>query len=269
LKEKIAIILSVYKNDKLIYLQKAIESLSNENVDILIQQDGIVSDKVAKYLDTLLMQKSIFYLGKRKENKGLAYSLNELIKFALQYNYHYIVRMDADDISIAGRIEKQYNFMQKNLEIDIVGGYIEEFSEEMEYQKIVRYPLVHDEMFKFFSKRVPLAHVTTMYRRSFFDKAGLYPTSSPTNEDTLMWMQGFKSGCKFANIPDILVKVRVSKKFFDRRGGIAKAWSDFKDRVLVIRTLGYNISSYFYAVVLFMVNIAPAKLKQFLYEGLR
>jgi len=84
-----------------------------------------------------------------------------------------------------------------------------------------------------------------------------------------MWMQGFKSGCRFANIADILVKVRVSKSFFDRRGGIAKAWSDFKDRVLVIRTLGYNISSYFYAGALFMVNITPAKLKQFLYERLR
>jgi len=269
LKEKIAIILSVYKNDKLGYLREAIESLSNDNVDILIQQDGIVSDKVEKYLDTLLMQKSIFYLGKRKENKGLAYSLNELIKFALQYNYHYIVRMDADDISIAGRIEKQYNFMQKNLEIDIVGGYIEEFSEEMEYQKIVRYPLVHDEMFRFFSKRVPLAHVTAMYRSSFFDKAGLYPTSSPTNEDTLMWAQGFKSGCTFANIPDILVKVRVSKNFFDRRGGWAKAKSDLIDRVFVIKTLGYNISSYFYALAVFLVNIAPPGIKKFLYKRLR
>lgn len=266
---KIAIILSVYHNDKLAYLQEAIESLAYEEVDILIQQDGIVSPEVENYLDELLRQKTIVYLGKRKENKGLAFSLNELIEFALKSKYNYIARMDADDISVKGRIKLQYAFMQQNLEIDVVGGYIEEFSTEIEYNKIVKYPLVHDEMFRFFSKRVPLAHVTAMYRSSFFEKAGFYPTSSLTNEDTLMWMQGFSSGCRFANISHILVKVRVSKSFFNRRGGLIKAWNDFKDRGLVIRTLGYNNFSYFYAGAMFIVNIVPAKLKQFLYERLR
>jgi len=91
LKEKIAIILSVYKNDKLTYLQEAIESLDNEDVDIFVQLDGAVTEEVEDYLDELLMRKSIFYLGKRRENKGLAYSLNELIQVALEYNFRYTV----------------------------------------------------------------------------------------------------------------------------------------------------------------------------------
>jgi hypothetical protein len=177
--------------------------------------------------------------------------------------------MDADDIMMPYRIEYQYDFMQKHLDIDIVGGFIQEFGDDFEYNKIVKYPLSHSDMFDFFAKRVPLANVTTFFRNTFFQKAGLYPTTSPTNEDTLMWMKGFKYGCKFANIPEVLVKVRVSKDFFDRRGGFKKAWSDFKDRVEVIRTLRYNFIYYIYAGLIFGVNIAPSKVKQFLYKRLR
>jgi glycosyltransferase involved in cell wall biosynthesis len=266
---KTAIILSVYKNDSLVHLEEALQSILNQNADILIQQDGMVSPEVEVFLDRLLSENSIAYLGKRKQNRGLAYSLNELIVLAKSQGYHYVVRMDADDISMPNRIDKQISFMERNSNIDIVGGYIEEFATDMNYQKVVRYPLVHQKMFDFFAKRVPLAHVSAMYRITYFQKAGLYPTSSKTNEDTLMWMKGFKNACVFANIPEVLVRVRISKAFFSRRAGLTKAWDDLKDRVLVIRTLGYNYTSYFYAIALFMVNIAPGRIKQFLYERLR
>ncbi len=262
--------MSVYANDNLSYLQEALESLycQTKKVDIFIQQDGKVSKEIQYFLDKELQDCKISYLGNRVENKGLAFSLNELLKIVLP-KYQYIARMDADDISMPNRIKEQLEFMEKHLDIDIVGGSIEEFSDVISYHKRVEYPLKHQEMFDFFKKRVPLAHVTALFRKSFFEKAGLYPASSPTNEDTLMWMQGFKNDCIFANISEVLVKVRVSHSFFSRRGGTAKAWSDLKDRVLVIQTLRYNIFSYFYAVALFMVNIAPPKIKQFLYKRLR
>ena len=268
---KIAVIMSVYYNDTLKNLQEALESLYNQTipVDVFVQQDGYIKEDVASYLENVLQKKRVVYVGKRNENKGLAYSLNELLQIVLEKRYEYIARMDADDICLDERFALQYAFMQKNREVDVVGGYIEEFSEEMEYYKVVRYPLNHDEMYRFFAKRVPLAHVTAFFRRSFFEKAGFYPTESPTNEDTLLWMKGFQSGCRFANIPEILVKVRIGPAFFSRRGGARKAWSDLQDRILVIKTLGYNISSYFYAWALFMVNIAPSKLKLFLYKRLR
>ena len=267
----IAVVLSLYKNDKLSTLIPVLESLyqQTKTVDIFVQQDGIIDKKVEKYLDEAFEKSKIAYLNKRTDNRGIAVSYNELFTEVLRKEYTYIARMDSDDIAILNRIELQYNFMEEYQSIDVVGGYIEEFGDDFEYSKIVKYPLFHDEMFHFFSKRVPLANVTTFFRRSFFEKAGLYPTTSPTNEDTLLWLKGFSTGCQFANIPEVLVKVRVSKAFFGRRGGIVKSWSDFKDRVKVIKTLGYNNSSYFYALALFMVNIAPAKIKKFLYLRFR
>lgn len=268
---KIAVIVCVYHNDRLEYLQEALQSLYEQSLgaDIFVQQDGCVSEDVALYLDDELQKKKVVYVGKRSENRGLAHSLNELLEVVLKRGYAYIARMDADDISLPQRFQRQYDFMQKNAEIDVVGGYIEEFSDELAYRKVVCYPLTHDEMFRFFSRRVPLAHVSAFFRRSFFEKVGLYPTTSPTNEDTLLWMEGFKVGCRFANIPEVVVRVRVSAAFFDRRGGVKKAWNDLQDRVQVIKTLRYNKSSYLYALALFIVNVAPPKIKQFLYKRLR
>ena len=262
--------MSVYKNDKLDYVKEALDSLyaQTKSVDIFIQQDGKISKKLESYLEQELGDRKIEYLGKREENRGLAYGLNELIE-KIDNRYEYIARMDADDISITNRIELQYEFMENSKNIDVVGGYIQEFATDRLYEKLVKYPLKHEEMYRFFAKRVPLAHVSAFFRRDYFEKAGVYRITTLSNEDTLLWMDGFNNRCHFANLDSVVVKVRVSSHFFSRRGGFIKAWGDFKDRLLVIKTLRYNSTSYFYAVALFMVNIAPSKVKVFLYKRLR
>ena len=268
---KIAVLLSVYKNDRLSRCKEALETLyaQSEPGDIFVQIDGPIDAEFENFLEKESKRGRLAYLGRRSENLGLATSLNELLDQVRAAKYEYIARMDADDLSIPNRFEKQLRYLKEHPEVDVVGGSIEEFTDDGSYRKIVRYPLTHEEMFDFFKKRVPLAHVTAMFRRSFFEKAGLYPTSSPTNEDTLLWMKGFAAGCRFANLPDVLVKVRVSKDFFSRRGGVRKSWSDFQDRLEVIRTLGYNWDAYFYAIAMLGVNLSPGFVKKILYTKLR
>ena len=268
---EVATVLSVYKKNRLTDLKEVLDSLYKQTrkTDIFIQLDGVVSQEMEKFLDTQLAIGKIEYLGKRNVNWGIARSHNELFEIVLKRGYIYIARMDADDIAVVNRIEWQYIFMEKNLNVDVVGGYIEEFGDGITYQKVVKYPLTHDAMFKFFSKRVPLANPTTFFRKTFFEKAGLYPVTSPSNEDTLMWMNGFHAGCVFANIAKVVVKMRVSGDFFKRRGGFPKAYSDLKDRIKVIRTLRYNYRAYFYAISLFAVNMAPPRVKFYIYKRLR
>jgi len=269
--KQIAVALSVYKNVLPEELTACLESiyLQSMQADLFVKVDGEVPEELWNMLKQDYDSGKIAYLDYRKENLGIARSFNELFKIILERGYPYIARMDSDDIMVLQRLKKQYNFMENHPDIDVVGGYIEEIGEEIAYKKTVMYPLQHHEMFVFFSKRVPMANVTTFFRKSFFGKAGLYPTESPTNEDTLFWMNGFAAGCRFANIPEVLVDVRISKDFFGRRGGWQKAWSDFRDRVKVIRTLRYNKSAYLYAMGIFFVNISPAFMKFFLYKRLR
>jgi GT2 family glycosyltransferase len=269
---KCCVILSVYKNSRLEDVKECLESIYNQTLkaDIFIMIDGEIDKNLEKFLFSEKEKGYVKYLSKRKENKGLAISLNELIQKALNENYEYFFRMDADDISNPSRIQKQFEFMEKNRDIDICGTFIEEFGENIEYKKIVKYPLTHEKMFKFFKKRVPLAHVSVCFRRSFFEKAGLYPESGHiSNEDSLMWLKGFKNGCKFANIDYVGVKVRVSKDFFNRRRGFKKVWYDFKNRLLINKELNYGIESYIYAIGMLIINLLPPFLKKLAYKYLR
>ena len=266
-------IMSVYKNDKLTYLKEALNSLYNQTFtkfDIFIQCDGELPKALEKFLDSEYENGRIKQLNKRTQNMGLAYSLNELIKIGIKNKYKYFIRMDADDISQCERVEKQYKFMEQNNDLDVSGTYIKEFSDSFLYDKIIYYPLRHDDLFQFFKKRVPVAHVSAIFRNTFFRKAGLYDTENHiSNEDTLMWMKGFKANCKFANLDYIGVKVRVTSDFFDRRSGFEKVISDFNNRRKVIQILNYGLVSYFYAIVMVLINLLPASFKKVAYKFFR
>jgi GT2 family glycosyltransferase len=269
---KYCVIMSIYKNDKLKYVKESLNSIYTQTLkaDIFIKIDGKIDKKLEEFLLSEKEKGNIKYLNKRKKNRGLAISLNELIQEGLKQNYEYFFRMDADDISNADRFKNQIEFMKENKEIDICGTFIKEFGDGIEYEKIVKYPLIHNEMFNFFKKRVPLAHVSVCFRKSYFEKAGFYPEKGHiTNEDTLMWLKGFKNGCKFANIDYIGVNVRVSKDFFNRRRSLKKVWYDFKNRLKVNKELNYGIDSYFYAIGMFIINILPPSLKKLAYKFLR
>ena len=269
----VVVILTVYSGDKYSNFKDALESLyfqSFKKFDIFVQEDGPVDRKINSYLKTEFKKQKIKFHGERKINKGFDFSLNELISRALEKKYKYIVRMDADDISIEERLEKQFQFMEKNPSVDVLGSAIEEFGDNLEYQKKVQYPLTHKKMLSFFKMRVPLAHVSAFFRVTFFQKAGLYEVDGHLNNgDTIMWMKGFTTGCIFANIPDVCVRVRVSREFFYRRTGLRKALSDFENRVLVIRKLDYNFVSYLYAFLSFLINLMPSFLKKIVYKSLR
>ena len=268
-----AVLLTVYNNDGLLEFKVALDSLYKqtiENFDIFVQEDGPVDADIHQYLTQELNIGRIKHLGERDENKGFDYSLNELIDKVLLAKYEYIVRMDADDVSMPERFEKQLDFMNENLNIDVCGTYIEEFGDKIEYAKVVTYPLTHKDMLVFFKKRVPIAHVSAFFRRSFFEKSGLYEVKGHLNNgDTLMWMKGFANECWFANIDYIGVKVRVSPDFFGRRGGWKKTLSDFNNRLTVNKKLNFGLSAYFYAFAVAIVNMLPFTLKKYAYKYLR
>jgi hypothetical protein len=271
--EKTCFIMSVYINDNYYDFKEAFESLLNQTISgigIYIQEDGIVHSEIHNYLFNEREKGNITYLGLREDNKGADYSLNELIDKAKKDGYAYFARMDADDISMPDRIERQLDFMNKNPDIDVCGTYIKEFGDGIKYTKVVTYPLTHNAMLDFFKKRVPIAHVSAFFRRRYFEKSGLYKVKGHFNNgDTLMWMDGFASGCRFANIGYIGVKVRVSQDFFGRRGGWKKTASDFKNRLTVNKKLNFGLSAYFYAVAVASVNMMPPTLKKYAYKYLR
>ena len=268
-----AVIMSLYHNDKFDYVSQAINSILNQtysDFDFYIQYDGHVKDDVDLYLSSLSDTRIHIY--KRDENRGLAKSLNELLAVVMPLNYQFIARMDADDISTLDRFEKQVNYLQNHPNIDVVGGAINEIDENgMNRGKVTSYPCSSDECRAFFAKRNPLAHPTVMFRRSFFDKTGWhYPTDYDCNEDTRLWHEGFKHGCKIANVPDVVLNFRMTDDMFkNRRNGKEFAKSQLKLRLQIKNDLGYGFMAVVYAYAMYWLMISPSWLLKLAYKVLR
>lgn len=268
---KTAVIISVYKNDTLPVLKEAFDSLfkqSRQEFDIFVQIDGDITPDLDIYLDTLYKEKKIHSLYKRSENRGLAYSLNELIKRVLDLKYDYIIRMDADDICSPERIEHQLDYLNKHPEVDLLGGWIEEFNTDTKERRIVYYPEHHNDIFNLLAKRSPIAHVTAAFRSSFFHKYGLYNVTSQC-EDLELWVRAFKKGAKMHNLQEVLVYVRTNNAFFTRRRNQKRALELWQIKVAATKQFKLGIKGYLFATAHYLVWMAPGPIKHFFYKYFR
>lgn len=268
---KAAVIMSVYKNDKIAYLKECLESLYHQTYkkfDILVQCDGALSDELKNYLDKELDDGRIKVLNKREENKGLAFSLNELIEIGLASSYEYFIRMDADDICMTYRIKKQVEFMEQHHNIDICGGLIEEFNMDSGERQLVTYPENNNDILNGMQRRNSVAHVTTCIRKTFFEKVGVYD-SSKMNEDLDLWIRGFESKSQFHNIQEVLVKVRTNNAFFNRRKNIKRAKEVMQLKFKATKIFGFGIKGYIYAISHFILFMLPGRVKKMVYKRFR
>ena len=214
-----SVLMSVYKNEKVEYFKEAIDSLLNQTVppeQSVLVRDGAVYEElentIKEYVDK---HGDLFTYLPLEENGGLGKALG----YGLPYCRNELVgRMDTDDICVPDRFEKQLACFEANPELDIVGGNISEFLGSPD--QIVQYRVVyqtHDEIANDLKVRSPFNHVTVMFKKESVLKAGNYQ-SFYLFEDWYLWIRMYLSGCKFANVDDVLVNVRI----FDmsaRRGG--------------------------------------------------
>lgn len=105
----ISVVMPVYNGER--FLIDAIKSILNQslsNFEFLIIDDGSIDNTMSiinSFTDNRIR------VIKQNENKGIVDALNKGIDAA---RGQYIARMDADDIALERRFEKQYSFMQSN-----------------------------------------------------------------------------------------------------------------------------------------------------------
>ena len=269
----LAVIMSLYKNDRLQYVKLAVESIHGQplkDFEFYIQFDGIIDVNVEVYLRNLKDER--IKINARSENKGLAFSLNELLQIAMPQGYEFIARMDADDISMPDRFEKQLSYLEVHKDIDCLGGAINEIDENGDDRnKITTYPCNPNETRLFFSKRNPVAHPTVMMRKSLFEKAGgYYPMNYERNEDTMLWYKAYMGGSIIANLADVLLNFRMTDAMFtQRRNGKAFAKSQLKLRKIINKDLQFGAIANCYAYAMYLLMISPAWMLKLAYRILR
>lgn len=113
---KISLIMSVYNGED--YLEETIESVLRQTFtewELIIIND-CSTDSTANILAKYAEQDARVQVHTNEVNLRLPSSLNKAMSFA---QGKYIARMDADDICMPDRLEKQYAFMETHPEVDL------------------------------------------------------------------------------------------------------------------------------------------------------
>ena len=220
----VTIVLPVYAGDSPPELRDSLKSLCEQSkiaAELLVVEDGPIPNS----LDSVIKRASSRYPGSLnrlplKENRGLPTALREGVEAA---SYELLARMDSDDISREDRIAHQYGFLERNPDVDVVGGQLVEIDPKTEFELAERrVPLTHADIERMAKKRSPMNHGTVMMRRSSVLGAGNYRPIRRM-EDYDLWVRMMLNGSRFANIDEVLLEARAGEELSGRRGGIEYA----------------------------------------------
>ena len=185
------------------FLHEALESVMRQtytNFELLVVDDGSTDDSVA-----------IVKCFKDERIRVISNLHDFIVSLNIGINEStgkYIARMDADDIMLPHRLQTQFDFMEAHPDIDICGSYAASFGD---MNGIMQRPTDHAEIISTMLLMNPLLHSTVMIRRSVFLQSGCrYHSGYPCAEDYKLWTDLSLKGFKFANIPEPLIRYRIS-----------------------------------------------------------
>lgn len=130
-----------------------------------------------------------------------------LARMVNESSSEFIARMDADDICLPERFERQLAYLRKHAEIAVVGGQMELIDEcGTSHGPADHAPMSFADILFTFLFSNPMAHPTVMFRRSLILEAGNYSRPKPV-EDLDLWMKVAKRSA-MANLPEIVLRYR-------------------------------------------------------------
>lgn len=231
--QNFSVSICVYGGDNAEHFDAAIESIIQQTIqpdEIVLAVDGPVPNTIdhviQKYCDLLECSQTVFKVIRLRENKG--HGEARRICFD-NCSHNYIALMDADDLSIPERFEKQLKYFAIHPDVSVVGGEITEFISSKESKDISKkagqrmVPYNDNQIKEYMKKRCPMNQVTVMFKKDDVIEVGGY-MDWYCEEDYYLWIRLAIAEKKFGNLPDNLVNVRVSDEMYQRRGG----WKYFK-----------------------------------------
>jgi glycosyltransferase involved in cell wall biosynthesis len=188
------------------YVATALESILNQTYrefEFLIIDDGS-SDQSAQIIRSYDDPRIRFYAN--EQNLGLVSTLNKGLDLA---RGEYIARMDADDISLPNRLERQVAFMDSNPDMGACGTWVETFGESVD---VWRYPIAPEDVRAHLLFHNALAHPAACFRRQAFIEKGLrYDEQYSHAEDLQLWQRASEF-FPIANIAEVLLKYNIHPK---------------------------------------------------------
>ncbi|MBD2691964.1 glycosyltransferase family 2 protein [Anabaena catenula] len=177
----VSVIIPVYNGEK--YLAEAIENVKNQHyqpLEIIVIDDGS-TDKTAEIAAEL--KDNIRYI--YQKNSGPASARNRGIKIA---KGDVIAFLDVDDIWSEDKLDVQANYLASNTSIEIVQGLIQQM-------KLSALTAGNQHIFEPLYKPYHYINLgSAIYRKSVFDKIGLFDETLKYAEDLDWFIRAWENG---------------------------------------------------------------------------
>ena len=202
----ISVAMSVFNGAR--FLDEAITSVRAQtfaDFEFLILDDGSIDASraiVARHAAADPRIRPIF-----RENRGLIASLNQLLGEA---RAPLVARMDADDVSLPQRFDRQIAFLAGHSDYAVVGSAAEDIDDRGAPCPAPDHPppLTHEAALAALETRSPLCHPAVMARREVMLAAGGYHPAFRHCEDYDLWLRICTRGARIGNLAEPLLRYR-------------------------------------------------------------
>ena len=262
--QNFSVIIPVYELESPVFFSDAISSIINQSRapdEIIIVVDGSIGADLNNVIENLTDNNDVIVIRLKQSmgpgaarHAGILKSKNEIVAL-----------MDSDDISKSNRFEIELDILIKE-NVDVVGGWIEEFnSTPGDLNQLRITPKRHERIVLFGKWRMPVNHVTLVFKKEAYFSAGGYK-SIHYAEDFDLISRMLSIGIKFHNVQKVLVDVRVGNEMHNRRRGISFLTAELRVFSGMYSSGYINIWQYICNIIIrLLIRLLPSKIMSYLY----
>lgn len=258
---RVSIIMGIYNCENT--LDEAIQSLldqTNQQWKLIMCDDGS-KDNTYKKAKSYAEQYENIILIQNDKNMGLNYTLNHCLEYV---DTEYVARMDADDISLPTRLEKEINFLDDHHEYAIVSTPMIYFDEHGYF----RVGKGNGEVIKSdFIKGTPFCHAPCMVRSEAYRKVKGYTVAEKLLrvEDYHLWYKMYLNGYRGYNLKEPLYKMRDDRNAKNRRKYKYRI-NEANVKYSIVRDFNLSKINYIRVLKPLIVGLLPTFLYDFLHR---
>ncbi|HEV2292222.1 MAG TPA: glycosyltransferase [Tepidisphaeraceae bacterium] len=202
----ISVVMSVYNGER--YVAEAVESVLGQtfaDFEFILMDDGSTDGSPALLKQYAQRDPRVRLVS--RPNRGLTKTLNEGLGLA---RGQFVARMDADDVSLPSRFEKQIAFLRAHPDCVCVGTRVLRIDPHGSPLSESDHKLTHEEIDRQLMEEGlgwAITHPAAMMRGDAVMRIGGYREQFRTSQDLDLWLRLAEVG-RLANLPDVLLKYR-------------------------------------------------------------
>ena len=209
---KLAVILPAYNAEN--FITECLDSLLNQTFSdfCILAVNDASTDNTGNILEDYATKDTRLRVYHFSENQGEPAVMQFTMDILKEMDVEYVARMDADDICVPHRFEKQVQYLDEHPEIDILGSNALLFNDGQtdKASKVSTLPLLDKDIKAYFSlARDNIINPSSMWRHSSIKELAINYAQTATAPDFHMWVQCALHQKKFANLPEPLLFYRI------------------------------------------------------------